>query len=86
MRPGGFAELANGAWLIPNDKHGVCHPMVQKWVDGCLYYAPAKHTDDSVMAWYFAREQAKEWGLLSPPPKGAKAGSAGSLVSGILSR
>jgi hypothetical protein len=84
--PGGFAELSNGAWLIPNDKNGVCHPMVQKWIDGCLYYSPAKHTDDSVMAWYFAREQAKEWGLLAPAPKGSGNGSAGGLVSGILSR
>jgi hypothetical protein len=82
--PGGFAEMSNGAWLIPNDRNGRCHPMVQKWVDGCLYFAPAKHTDDSVMAWYFAREQAKEWGLLAPPPK--TSGAAGSLVSGILSR
>lgn len=84
--PGGFAEMSNGAWLIPNDKNGKCHPMVQKWVDGCLYYSPAKHTDDSVMAWYFAREQAKEWGLLAPPPKGSKAGSAGALAASILAR
>lgn len=83
--PGGFAEMSNGAWLIPNDRAGRCHPMVQKWIDGCLYYAPAKHTDDSVMAWYFAREQAKEWGLLAPVPQNS-AGSAGALVSGILSR
>lgn len=82
--PGGFAEMENGAWLIPNDRQGNCHPQVQRWIDGCLYYAPAKHTDDSVMAWYFAREQAKEWGLLTPPPKNA--GGASGMVAGILSR
>lgn len=75
--PGGFVEMANGAWLIPNDRNGRCHPHVQKWIDGCLYYAPAKHTADAVMAWYFAREQAKQWGLLSPPPR--KDGGIGRL-------
>lgn len=79
---GGFAEMHNGAWLIPNDRAGRCHPHVQKWVDGCLYYSPAKHTADSVMAWYFAREQAKEWGLLSPLPK--EHGRAGQSVIGAI--
>lgn len=83
--PGGFAELSNGAWLIPNDRHGRCHPMIQKWIDGCLYYQPSHHTDDSVMAWYFAREQARKWGLLTPPPKGGS-GQAGSGSRGLLSR
>ncbi len=91
--PGGFVELSNGAWLIPNDRSGHCHPMVQKWVDGCLYYSASKHTNDSVMAWYFAREQAKEWGLLVPIRHGSDGQSGGSpsvtipgsgLPSGIL--
>lgn len=72
--PGGFVEIANGAWLIPNDRYGRCHPHVQKWIDGCLYYSASKHTNDTVMAWYFAREQAKEWGLLAPPSKGGPSG------------
>jgi len=82
--PGGFAEMSNGAWLIPNDKQGRCHPAIQKWIDGCLYYSPAKHTDDALMAWYFAREQAKQWGLLAPIPKGngsAQAPIAASLLA-----
>ncbi len=62
--PAIFLELHNGAWLIPNDK-GHCHPHVQRFLDGCLYYTPAKHTEDSLMAAYFAREQAREWGALS---------------------
>lgn len=48
--PGLFIELANGAWLIPNDRNGICHPFVQKWIDACLYYSPSKHTDDVLMA------------------------------------
>jgi hypothetical protein len=84
---GGFVEMSNGAWLIPNDRGGRCHPHVQKWIDGCLYYSPQKHTDDSVMAWYFAREQAKAWGLLNPVPKAhGRAGGAGSMVANILGR
>ncbi len=86
--PGGFLEISNAAWLIPNDRAGNVHPMVQKWIDGCLYYAPSKHTDDRVMAWYFAREQAKEWGLLSPLPKDPNGRPGGGMggISGILSR
>lgn len=87
--PGIFAELSNAAWLIPNDANGNVHPHVQRWINGCLYYVPAKHTDDILMASYFAREQAKKWGLLAPPPKnthGRAADPASTLVSGILSR
>ena len=62
---GFFLELYNGAWAIPN-RGGHCHPMVQKLIDACLYYNPERHTDDVLMAMYFAREQAREWGLLTP--------------------
>jgi hypothetical protein len=79
--PGGFIEMANGAWLIPNDKHGNVHPHVQHWIDGCLYYAPTKHTNDAVMAWYFARQQAAEWGLLGPKRSGAGAPSVSNLLT-----
>lgn len=60
-----FLELYNGAWLIPNDKHGRCPPEVQAWIDDCLNYVPSKHTPDRLMSSYFAREMAKEWGVLS---------------------
>lgn len=60
-----FIEIFNGAWLIPNDRYGNCHSLVQAWIDACLYYEPAKHTSDVLMACYFAREQAKSWGVLS---------------------
>jgi len=60
-----FIEFMNGAWLIPNNAYGQCHPFVQKFIDASLYYAPSNHTDDVLMASYFAREQAKEWGVLS---------------------
>lgn len=82
--PGGFVEISNGAWLIPNDRSGTCHPHVQKWIDGCLYYVASKHTHDTVMAWYFAREQAKQWGLLGPLPK--KKIGGGELGGGIMAR
>jgi len=85
--PGGFLEMSNAGWLIPNDVYGRVHPQVQRWIDGCLYYAPAKHTDDRVMAWYFAREQAREWGLLAPLPKGQNGqASLGAGISGIMTR
>ncbi len=62
---GFFVEIYNGAWLIPNDKNGHCPKVVQKLVDYCTNYAPERHTPDLLMAAYFAREQAKEFGVLS---------------------
>lgn len=59
-----FLEMSNGAWLLPNSKGGKCQSAVQKFIDDCLYYSPTKHTPDSLMASYFAREQARLWGLL----------------------
>lgn len=48
-------EFANGKWKIPN-RGGVMHPEVAKWVDEMLYYNPAAHTGDRLMAAWFARE------------------------------
>lgn len=83
--PAGFAEMSNGAWLIPNDRFGNVHPNVQRFIDECRYYTPAKHTGDCLMAWYFAREQAKEWGLLHGGAAG-ETQAAGQLAASILSR
>lgn len=57
-----FVEMSNGAWLIPNNR-GVCPPAVQAWVESCLNYSPSAHTPDDLMACYFAREQARKWGV-----------------------
>jgi hypothetical protein len=57
-----FIELSNKAWLIPCDGYRQCHPMIQKWIDACLYYNPTTHVDDALMACWFALEQAKEFG------------------------
>jgi len=61
--PGLFLEIMNGAWLIPNDDRGVCPPIVQRFVDACIEFVPDKHTNDVLMAAYFAQQQAREWGL-----------------------
>jgi hypothetical protein len=60
-----FVEIANGAWLIPNDRHGNVDRMTQRWIEGCLYFTPSKHTPDELMAMFFAREQARQFGVLS---------------------
>lgn len=61
--PALFLELYQGAWIIPCSNSGECHPAVQRWIDECCEYSPSKHTGDVLMSSYFAREQAKEWGL-----------------------
>lgn len=78
-----FIELSNKAWIIPCDKFGRCHPAVQRALDGCLYYSPAKHTDDALMAWYFAREQAKKMGV---PSGGQLVGKVPTVVANMLAR
>ncbi len=77
--PGVFMDMFNGAWLIPNDAQGNVHPFVERWINECLYYSPAKHTGDVLMSSYFAREQAREFGALSgpmPPNNGGAIGQA----------
>ena len=54
-------EMANGKWIIPNHG-GVMHPDVHAWVDEMLYYDPAAHTGDRLMASWFTREGARQSG------------------------
>ena len=62
--PSIFGEMANGAWAIPSD-NGKLHPELKKWTTQCLYYTPAEHTGDTLMASYFARDLAKKYGALA---------------------
>lgn len=52
------AEMAGGKWHIPN-RGGQMHPEVAAWVDEMLFYNPAAHTGDRLMASWFAREGAR---------------------------
>lgn len=83
--PGFFLELQNGAWIFPCGKHGEVHSAVQRLIDACLYYEPSNHTDDVLMAMYFAREQARKWGVLSGGDTAANA-QGGSIGMNIMSR
>jgi hypothetical protein len=63
--PGLFLEMANGAWIFPCHPNGTVPKVVQEFCDACLNYVPERHVHDALMAAYFSREQAREWGLLS---------------------
>lgn len=52
------AEFAAGKWRIPNFG-GRMHPEVAAWVDEMLFYNPAAHTGDRLMASWFAKEGAR---------------------------
>lgn len=52
-------EMANGKWIIPNEG-GAMHPEVEAWVNDLLYYDPAAHPGDRLMASWFAREGARQ--------------------------
>lgn len=82
-----FVEMANGAWLVPNTTHGDMHPEVEKFCNYCLNYVPEKHTADVLMAQYFARELAREWGVLSGGDLADEMGKAGgSLAASLMVR
>lgn len=51
-------EFSAGKWRIPN-RGGQMHPEVSKWVDEMLFYNPAAHTGDRLMASWFAKEGAR---------------------------
>lgn len=80
-----FVEMANGAWLIPNTPRGEMPNEVEKWVNFCLNYVPEKHTADVLMAQYFARELAREWGVLSGGDL-ADSMNSGSIAQDLMTR
>lgn len=79
-----FQDFYTGAWLVPNDHAGRCHPYVQRWIQACLDYTPTKHADDGLVAAWIARTQAYEWGVIG----GVKldAGQSGAPGMSIMGR
>lgn len=57
-----FAEMKQGLWLIPNTMDRKMSPVIRRFISNCLNYTPDKHVADELMAGYFAREQAREFG------------------------
>lgn len=55
-----FTELRDGKWIIPCDSNGKCHREVQGLIDDMLYYDPASHTSDRLMAMWMAREASRK--------------------------
>lgn len=60
--PSVFAEFATGAWVLPCGPTGLLEPELERFVQAMLNYTPEKHTDDVLMAAWFAREQMREFG------------------------
>lgn len=82
-----FVEMHNTAWLIPNDEYGRCMKPVQDFIDACLNYSPEDHTADVLMAAFFARWQARDWGVLSGgETQDIAANVAGDLAASIMVR
>jgi len=53
-------EMEQGKWLLPSTLGGVPPKEVQEFIDECLYYDPAAHTGDRLMAAWIAREAARK--------------------------
>lgn len=60
-----FLELQNNAWIIPCDAAGRVHRNTQRWIDDCTGYDPTKHTGDTLIASWLAREQARDMGYVA---------------------
>lgn len=84
--PSLFLEMSNGAWAFPYGRRGQLDPHLQRFIDGCTGYVPSKHTDDALMASYFAREQAKKFGALRARKDDGGRGGAGSVRQGLMRR
>lgn len=55
-----FAEIQNGAWIIPSEYDGHCDKEVQAWINECLYYQPQAHSGDRLMASWIACEASRK--------------------------
>jgi hypothetical protein len=52
-------EMAQGMWIIPS-RNGLVDPEVNEWIKEMLYYDPAKHVGDRLMASWFCREGSRQ--------------------------
>lgn len=53
-------ELENAKWIIPSRQGRAIHSEAQAWINEMLYYDPAGHTGDRLMASWFAREGSRQ--------------------------
>ena len=81
-----FLEMSNGAWLFPNSPSGHTQKPLEELLSQCLYYAPAKHTGDILMAMYMAAQLARKWGLLSGGDTAALAQGQGGGIASFMTR
>lgn len=51
-----FVELYNAKWIIPSRGGRPAHPELAAWVRDMMFYNPAEHVGDRLMASWFARE------------------------------
>ncbi len=56
-------EMRNGLWIMPSGINGTAIPPEgASFLNECLYFDPAQHTGDRLMAAWFAREAARKYG------------------------
>lgn len=55
-------EMRNGLWVMPSGKDGaLLHDEAKAFINECLYYDPALHTGDRLMACWLAREALRQY-------------------------
>lgn len=55
-----FLTFMQGAFIIPCDLARRCEANVQRFLDGCMFYRPTRHTPDELMAVWFSITKGRE--------------------------
>ena len=56
-------EMRNMLWVMPSGADGLgIPPEGAAFINECLYFDPAQHTGDRLMAAWFAREALRKYG------------------------
>lgn len=81
-----FLEFQNNAWIIPCDAVGRVHRNTQRWIEDCTSYDPTKHTGDTLIAAWLAREMARDIGCVAGKPYQSATASLKGLAGRLLAR
>jgi hypothetical protein len=79
--PGLALEVYNGAWLLPNDDRGNCHPNLERAIREAVNYVADKHTGDALMGWWLAQQAARSWGIGTRQVEAGSGDGLGSFMT-----
>lgn len=73
-------EYRNGVYILPSGEDGQCDPEVEALANDFLFYDPAVHTPDRIMAFWLARQAMRYGAAATGTP------DAGGWAASLLNR